>query len=130
MGNLAGVLSLYMSEYESMQSFCNLVHSYHFLPLFKGDMREIEWRVRFFDENLSRILPLVYNHFKALDLSSEIFLIKWFMTLFSNLFPINMLARVWDNFLLEGEIYMFKCSIAYLKYFQLELKVQVYLYLR
>jgi cytohesin/brefeldin A-inhibited guanine nucleotide-exchange protein len=106
-----------MGEYEAMQSFINLIHSYHFLPLFKGDMREIEWRVKFFDEQLARILPLVYNHFKALDLSSEIFLIKWFMTLFSNNIEIGMLSRLWDNFLLEGEIYMFKCAIAYIKYF-------------
>lgn len=80
-------------------------------------MREVEWRVRFFDENLQRVLPLVFNHFKALDLSSEIFLIQWFMRLFSNNFPIEMSARLWDNFLLEGEIYVFKVAIAYLKYF-------------
>lgn len=123
MGNLAAVLILYCGEYEAMQTFINLIHSYHFLPLFKGDMREIEWRVRFFDENLSRILPLVYNHFKALDISSEIFLIRWFMTLFSPNFPIGMTARLWDNFLLEGEIYMFRAAIAYIKYFMLELKV-------
>ena len=45
------------------------------------------------------------------------------MRLFSNNFPIEMSARLWDNFLLEGEIYVFKVAIAYLKYFQLELKV-------
>lgn len=44
MGNLASILILYLSEYDAFQSFINLIHSYHFLPLFKGDMREIEWR--------------------------------------------------------------------------------------
>lgn len=34
-----------------------------------------------------------------------------------------MLARLWDNFLLEGEIYIFKAAMAYIKYFMLELKV-------
>lgn len=80
-------------------------------------------RVRFFDENLLRVLPLVHSHFKAIDLSSEIFLIQWFITLFSATLPLGMVARLWDNFLLEGEIYIFKVAISYIKYFQLELKV-------
>jgi cytohesin/brefeldin A-inhibited guanine nucleotide-exchange protein len=37
-----------------------------------------------------------------------------------------MLSRLWDNFLLEGEIYMFKVGIAYIKYYQLELKMSAF----
>ena len=37
-----------------------------------------------------------------------------------------MQSRLWDNFLLEGEIYMFKVAIAYLKYYQLELKMSTF----
>ena len=126
MGCLAAMLVLHLNEFEAMQSFINLIHSYHFLPLFKGDKREIEWRIRFFDENLSRTLPLVYSHFQALDVSSEHFLINWFITLFCPNLPLSMQSRLWDNFLLEGEIYMFKAAIAYVKYYQLELKMSTF----
>ena len=74
MGQLACMLVLHLTEFIAMKTFINLIHSYHFLPLFKGDRRELDWRIRFFDENVARILPLVYSHFRALDISSENFL--------------------------------------------------------
>lgn len=126
MGYIACILVFHLNEFEAMQSFINLVHSYHFLPLFKGDKREIEWRIHFFDENFSRNLPLVYNHFRGLDVSSEHFLMQWFITLFCPNLPITMLSRLWDNFLLEGEVYMFKAALAYIKYYQLELKMSTF----
>jgi cytohesin/brefeldin A-inhibited guanine nucleotide-exchange protein len=38
--------------------------------------------------------------------------------------PTAMIGRLWDNFLLEGEIYIFRVAMGYLRYFQLELKVR------
>jgi cytohesin/brefeldin A-inhibited guanine nucleotide-exchange protein len=35
----------------------------------------------------------------------------------------DFLLRVWDGFLLEGEIYLFKVGIALIKYFEIELKM-------
>ena len=104
----------------------NLLHSYHMLSFVKSDMREVEWRVHFFDKVLEEKLPLVYQHFKALDLSSEIYIIKWMLTLFTNSLPLSTSSRLWDNFLLEGEIYVFKASIALIQYFQLELKMSTF----
>ena len=60
---------------------------------------------------------------KAMDANPKIYLIRMFMTIFASLFPLSMLSRVWDNFILEGEIYLFKVAISYMKYYQLELKV-------
>ena len=34
--------------------------------------------------------------------------------------------RIWDNFFMEGEIFMFKTSIGILKYYQLELKMDTF----
>lgn len=54
-------------------------------------------------------MPLVYNHFKAIDLSTEVYLMHWFLSLFSNsLNDLEFLSRIWDNFLLEGEIFAYK----------------------
>ena len=62
---------------------------------------------------------------KAMDANPKIYLIRMFMTIFASLFPLSMLSRVWDNFILEGEIYLFKVAISYMKYYQLELKVLI-----
>jgi cytohesin/brefeldin A-inhibited guanine nucleotide-exchange protein len=31
--------------------------------------------------------------------------------------------RIWDNFVLEGELYLFKVGIALIKYYEIELKM-------
>ncbi len=48
----------------------------------------------------------------------------WFLSIFSGVFKEGeFLLRIWDNFLLEGEIYLFKVGIALIKYFEIELKM-------
>jgi len=110
---LGSMLVRNLREYEAFSCFINLLHSYHFLSFFRGDIREIEWRVRFFDELLLGINPIIYHHFKALELSSECFLMHWFLSLFTNCFQNeSFVARLWDNFLLEGELFAFKIGLA------------------
>jgi len=75
-----------------------------------------------------------------LDLSSEMFILDWFLSLFSTYYHNNLLnnssfralydnetvARIWDCFLLEGEIVAMKTGVAILKYFELELKMKTF----
>lgn len=57
-------------------------------------------------------MPLVYNHFKSIDMSTEVYLMHWFLCLFANNFnDLDLLSRIWDNFLLEGEIFAYKIGI-------------------
>ncbi len=51
------------------------------------------------------------------------FLVGWFLTIFANCFEGEFLLRVWDNFMLEGELYLFKAGIALIKYYEVELKM-------
>lgn len=83
MANLAGELLLFLDEYDALCCFINLTHSYHFLSFLRGDMREVEWRVAYFEQYFKRELPDLFQHFRALDLSTEIFLFHWFLSLFT-----------------------------------------------
>ncbi|CAD8171137.1 unnamed protein product [Paramecium pentaurelia] len=121
--DIAVVLIKHLQEYDCFQALVNLLHQYHFLSVFQNDTRQIEQRIKFFEENLKRILPFVYNHLKAIKLETKFYLMKWFLKIFIHQFKFPMLSRLWDNFLLEGEIYLFKVGICYLKYFQIELKM-------
>jgi len=71
-------------------------------------------------------MPLVLHHFRALDLSSELFLMHWFLNLFANVFDLETVFRIWDNFLLEGEVFAFKAGIAFIEYFHLEFKMATF----
>jgi GTPase-activating protein len=99
-------------------------------------MRHIEWRIRFFDEMFEKEIPNLFKHFKALDVTTEMFLLDWFLSLFSvltfsfiisNLCRIirdaDIVSRIWDCFFLEGDVFAIKTALAILKYFELELKM-------
>lgn len=99
MSYLAAILLIHLNEYESYRCLINLTHSNHFLSFLRGDVREvfnkmlyfmksniyikIEWRVNYFNDYFEKELPNLYQHFKALDLSTEMFLLYWFLSLFS-----------------------------------------------
>jgi len=51
------------------------------------------------------------------------FLVGWFLSLFALCFADEFLLRIWDNFVLEGELYLFKVGIALIKYYEVELKM-------
>jgi cytohesin/brefeldin A-inhibited guanine nucleotide-exchange protein len=61
--------------------------------------------------------PMIKSHFKGLRLETRMFLVGWFLSLFCSCFEGEFLLRVWDNFVLEGEIYLFKVGIALIKYY-------------
>lgn len=119
MPNIVKILLTYLDEYTSFSCFVNLLHSHHFLQFFRGDgVREIGWRISFFDSHFARRLPLVFRHFKAIDLVTEVFIINWFLDLFTSSFSdISCISRIWDNFLLEGELFLYKCALAILDFF-------------
>ena len=94
-----------------------------------------------FNQYFKKELPQLYNHFLALDISSEMFLLDWFLSLFTTylyylimtrraltisfrvLTDVDVIGRIWDCFLLEGEVFAIKTAIGLLKYYELELKM-------
>lgn len=60
----------------------------------------------------------MFRHFEALDLTSDLFLIDWLTTLFVKNSDMQLVSRIWDNFLLEGEIFSIKVALAIIGYFE------------
>ena len=50
----------------------------------------------------------------------------WLLTLYTNHLNERLVGRIWDCFILEGEIFAFKVGIVILKYFEVELKMLNY----
>jgi len=64
---------------------------------------------------MSTLLPKIHKHFEELQIEPEHYLVDWFMTVFLKPLPVDIATRVWDLYLLEGEIYLFKVFLALLK---------------
>lgn len=61
-------------------------------------------------------MPELAKHFETLEITPDLFLIDWMLTLFSKVLPLELASRVWDNFLLDGEVFAMRVSLALLQY--------------
>ncbi len=55
---------------------------------------------------LSHNSPNIHNHFNNIEITTEHFLLDWWLTLFSKASSLPLAFRVWDCFLIEGEVFL------------------------
>lgn len=66
-------------------------------------------------------LPNLKNHFDVLEIPAELWISKWFQTLFTICLPIDMLLRLWDCVFAKGLDFLFNFAIVLIKLFEDEL---------
>jgi len=115
---LAGICLNYCNHLDAFICYANLLHSYHFLPFFKGHVKELKFRINIFDDYFRTLLPELHHHFKVVDVTTDLFLIDWMLTLYSKHLDLEIAARIWDCFMLDEEVFAIKVGIAILKYFE------------
>ena len=102
-------------EYASFYNIFNLICSTNLLQYYKKNEDYIDIRVKFFDDLLNKNMPKVSDHFKNLDISSELFLVSWFGNIFSFTLEYNLLKRIFDLYLLHGEYILFQVGLTIIK---------------
>lgn len=70
------------------------------------------------DVYIYNYLPKVHWHLKRNDLTAQCYAISWFLTLYSQDLPLQVLNRLWSLFLLKGWKVLVKFAIALLFTFQ------------
>ena len=116
-------LLLFVFE-EEADTFCNIVNLIcsNILSIFVGDDNEIKIYSAFFNNLLETYLPKIYNQFKKLEITPELYMIPWFEELFTKTLSINILYHIFDLFLLNGEYILFQTSLAIIKSMEDELQ--------
>ena len=116
-------LLLFVFE-EEADTFCNIVNLIcsNILSIFVGDDNEIKIYSAFFNNLLETYLPKIYNQFKKLEITPELYMIPWFEELFTKTLNINILYHIFDLFLLNGEYILFQTSLAIIKSMEDELQ--------
>jgi len=113
----ASMLLMYMDRYHAFKCLVNLIACRPFLKnLYKFKLEEVRLVCRVFDRFLKNKLPQVQKHLERNNITSEVYLIEWLVTLFCRNFHIHDVAKIWDLFLLEGESAFLKVA---LKIFQI-----------
>ena len=106
---------IYKDEFQSFKNLFNLICSTNTLQYYIKNEDYIEMRVQFFDYLLENSIPKVREHFKNLDISTDIFLVTWFENIFSFTFDFKLLKKIFDLYLLNGEYTLFQVGLAIIK---------------
>lgn len=76
-----------------------------------------------FNEVLQFNLPQVYANFIKRGIEPEFYLIEWTMTIFSKNLNIDLAARVWDLYMIEGIKAIYQAAISILTVYKSTLSV-------
>ena len=108
-------LSVCDDEFAAFRNIFNLICSTNILQFHIKNESFIKDRVDFFDFILKNKIPKVSEHFKNLDISTELFLISWFENLYTFTFDIILLKKIFDLYLLNGEYILFQVGLTIIK---------------
>ena len=64
------------------------------------------------------MLPELHAHFQALEIETAFFLTDWMLTGFVKNLDFQIACRLWDNLILDGEVFLFRTGLALLTYFE------------
>lgn len=120
MSFLAAVFLLNMETIEAFTCLANFINRPFILSFYITDRHEIYKYTRTADIIIEAFLPKVHKHFRELEIAPEHYLIDWFMTVYSKVLPLDVATRIWDIYLLEGEIFLFRVALALLKLYSHE----------
>ena len=75
----------------------------------------IKIRISFFKNLLSKYFPRLNKHLIKLDITPELYFNKWISKFFIKVFPYDILLKLWDNYIVKGEVFLFEISLTILK---------------
>ena len=124
MNLLAGFL-LILSDFNERDTFYVLIstfsdtfklrkkYEYNFRGLFYEEFPLLYFLNFIFDSLLDQYIPDLKNHLENLGISIDLWMGKWFQTVFTIALPINWCKRLWDNIFADNIFFMVKFGIAF-----------------
>lgn len=118
MSFLAAVLLLYMDPYDAFKCFVNmLLHKSCFLNFFKIQMPEVRFYLSVHESLFAEELPTLHAHFRQQGIESDLYMINWVMSLYCRALPLDLVTRIWDVYVLDGDVAIFRAALGILKLF-------------
>ena len=101
-----------MNEYDTFVMLCNFIITNYFFKHIQNDTSFMKNQLKFFEKLIEKYLPSIHLHFKELQFNTNIFFYKWIEYLFLKTFNYKICLRIFDNFIIKGQIFVFEISIA------------------
>ncbi|EIN09433.1 TBC-domain-containing protein [Punctularia strigosozonata HHB-11173 SS5] len=114
MNILAAAILIYMSEEQTfwlLDVLCNRLLPGYYSPSMHGTLLD----QRVFESLVHRCLPMIHDHFQAVDVQLSMASLPWFLSLFINSMPMVFAFRIIDCFFCMGSKVLFQVGLAILK---------------
>ena len=103
------------NEYNAFSDIYNLVCGTNTIKYLLGDEQFVKNSILFFNELISQKVPRVWEHFKKLEITTELYLIPWFEEIFTGTLNYKILLRVLDLYLLNGDYILYQVGLTIIK---------------
>ena len=108
---IAATLLLQMDKLQSLVCFMNIILSPNILPFYRLDEQNIKKRLDLFNDIFQINLPELFEHFQENEILPEHYLLEWFMTLYTRNIYFDLALRIWDIYMIEGIVALYKTAI-------------------
>lgn len=89
---------------------------YKLRDLFGEDMAGAHEVLFIAEKLLAQFLPKLSKHLEAESIHMSMFVTPWFLTAYTSTFPFDLVARVWDCFLIEGWKVLYRVMLSLLEF--------------
>merc|ERR1719228_1844327 len=121
---LIAALLLQMPEEQAFGVLVEVMHTYGLRDMFRENFEQLQLRFYQLDRLIEKRLPDLWQHFQTMGLETHMYASQWFLTLFSAKFPLYLVFRVLDVFMLHGVNTIFQVSLGLLMMVKKDLLAQ------
>ena len=121
---LIAALLLQMPEEQAFGVLVKIMHNHGLRDMFRENFEQLQLRLYQLERLIEATMPDLWNHFSECGIEAHMYASQWFLTVFTAKFPLFLVMRVLDLFLLEGFDAVFQVALAILKVSKRELLQQ------
>ena len=121
MSFIASMFVLNMDSLSSFISLSNILNEDMYFDIYRLDNQTMGKYLSVFSSLLSKQIPKLFRHFKLVGVEPTMYVLSWLLTTFSRTLSLDISHRIYDNYLLEGPVFLFRVSFSILKCLEKEL---------
>lgn len=120
MSYTAGIICLYClnDSYMSFQCFSNLILNNNTFNFLKLDGNIVKYYIKAFTITLNNKDKELANYLESIDLTPDVYLLQWIESIFLKHLPFEICCRIFDNYIYEGTVFLYKVSLSILEIFK------------
>lgn len=108
-------------EPEVLSFFIHLCQEFSLFDYFSEEMLELHKNMWIFDKLLKKYSPELLNHFIVQELTDDMWIFKWFLSLYTTTFDLKSVPFIWGYFIERGPRGLFELALGILSLLKTEL---------